>query len=352
MLAMANSNCNTGTRKFEHLNSYERGIICALLNEGKSIRYIARQLGREPSTISREIKRGTALQLKSNLETYEAYFPETGQAVYQKNRQNCGRKCKLIQAEAFINFAEEKILKDKWSPDTVVGSCKNDPKWDGKTIVCTKTLYNYIDKGLLGVKNIDLQLKTRLKSRKSRKKKNKRILGESIDQRPEDVQRRETFGNWEIDTVVGKRTSEPVIMTLIERKTRMELIFLLDGKNSEAVNSCIESLKKQYGDWFSKIFCSITADNGSEFSELSNILNKYGSQAYFAHPYSSWERGTNERHNGIIRRFIPKGKSLKDIHLSVIKRIQDWMNTLPRRILDYMTPEACFNSELSTLSVM
>ncbi|MFU0800252.1 MAG: Integrase catalytic domain-containing protein [Xylanivirga thermophila] len=290
-----------------------------MLNKGKSIRYIARQLGRELSTISREIKRGTAVQY---LETYEAYFPETRQAVYQKNRQNCGCKCKLIQAEAFINFAEEKIL------------------------------YNYIDKGLLGVKNIDLQLKTRLKSRKSRKRKNKRILGESIDQRPEDVQRRETFGNWEIDTVVGKRTSEPVIMTLIERKTRLELIFLLDGKNSEAVNSCIESLKKQYGDLFSKIFCSITADNGSEFNELSNILNKYGSQAYFAHPYSSWERGTNERHNGIIRRFIPKGKSLKDIHLSAIKMIQDWMNTLPRRILDYMTPEACFNSELSTLSVM
>jgi transposase, IS30 family len=135
---------------------------------------------------------------------------------------------------------KKKILKDKWSPDIVVGSCKNDPKWEGKTIVCTKTLYNYIDKGLLGVKNIDLQLKTHLKSRKSRKRKNKRILGESIDQRPEDVQRREAFGNWEIDTVVGKRTSEPVIMTLIERKTRLELIFLLDGKNSEAVNSCIE----------------------------------------------------------------------------------------------------------------
>jgi IS30 family transposase len=75
---MANFNCNTGTRKFEHLNSYETGIICVLLNEGKSIRYIARQLGREPSTISREIKRRTALQLKSNLETYEDYFPETG----------------------------------------------------------------------------------------------------------------------------------------------------------------------------------------------------------------------------------------------------------------------------------
>ena len=346
---MANTNSNTSKRKFKHLSSYERGKISALLNEGKSVRYIARQLGRSPSTISREVKRGTTTQLKSSLETYEAYFPETGQVVYEHNRLNCGRKSKLLEAEDFISFAEEKILKDKWSPDAVVGSCKSNPEWEGKPIVCTKTLYNYIDKGFMRVKNIDLLLKTRLKTKRTRGRVNKRILSESIEQRPEEVQTREAFGHWEIDTVIGKRASEPVVMTLVERKTRNDLLFLLEGKTSEAVNNCIRSLKEQYGDSFSKVFQTITADNGSEFSELSEQLDEYGSKAYFAHPYSSWERGTNERHNGIVRRFIPKGKSLKDISMSALKRIERWMNNLPRRVLGYMTPEECFKRELAAL---
>ncbi len=348
---MVHNNFNTDRRNFKHLSPYERGNIKALLNEGKSINYIAKQLNRSPSTISREIKRGTTKQLKSSLEVYEDYFPETGQAVYEKNRLNCGRKCKLLQSESFIEFAEEKILNEKWSPDAIVGACKNDPKWEDKSMVCTKTLYNYIDRGLLKVKNIDLLLKTRLKTRRIRGRKNKRILGESIEQRPEEVQDREVFGHWEIDTVIGKRTSEPVIMTLSERKTRTNLLFLLNGKTSQDVNCCIDSLKDWFGDKFPKVFKTITADNGSEFSDLSGKLEEYGSKAFFAHPYSSWERGTNERQNGIIRRFIPKGKSLKDVSLSAIKRIQDWMNRLPRKILGYMTPEACFTKELAILNI-
>ena len=113
VLATANTNSNIGKRKFKHLNPYERGKIWALLNEGSGVRYIARQLRRSPSTVSRKIKRGTTTQLKSSLETFKAYCPETGQAVYKYNRLNCGRKSKLVKVEDFITFAEQKILKDK-----------------------------------------------------------------------------------------------------------------------------------------------------------------------------------------------------------------------------------------------
>ncbi len=130
--------------------------------------------------------------------------------------------------------------------------------------------------------------------------------------------------------MIGKQASEPVVMTLVERKPRNDLLFLLEGKTSEAVSNCIRSLKEQYADSFSKVFQTITADNDSEFSELSEQLDEYGSKAYFAHLYSSWERGTNERHNGIIRCFIPKEKSPKDISMSALKRIERWMNNLPR----------------------
>jgi len=118
---MAQHNCTTKCRSFKHLSVYERGKIAALYKEGKSIRYIAKQLGRAPSTISREIKRGTVTQLKSDLSTYEAYFPEAGQAIYEKRRKNCGAKLKLPLVKDFIRFAEENMLQEKtWAPVTIV----------------------------------------------------------------------------------------------------------------------------------------------------------------------------------------------------------------------------------------
>ena len=161
---VAQTNNTTTAKKFKHLSVYERGQIAGLLQEeGKSQRYIDRKLGRSPSTISREIRRGTTTQMRTDLSTYKQYFSETGQAVYEKNCMNCGAKCKLDQVEELIKFAEEKILYEKWSPDAVVGLYKRELKWQNRGIVCTKTLYNYIDQGLLKVKNIDLSFILRLK---------------------------------------------------------------------------------------------------------------------------------------------------------------------------------------------
>jgi len=347
---IAQSNNTTTARKFKHLSVYERGQIAALLKEGKSQRYIAKKLGRSPSTISREIRRGTTTQLRSDLSAYKQYFPETGQAVYEKNRLNCGAKYKLAQVQKFIKFAEDKILNEKWSPDAVVGLCKKNHEWKDMDIVCTKTLYNYIDKGFLKVKNIDLNLKLRIKSKRKRIRRNKRIMGKSIDQRPNEVESRKTFGHWEIDTIIGKKSRDSVILTLTERKTRYELLFVLDVKDSNAVNEKILKLKSLYGKQVSKIFRTITSDNGSEFCGLSEVLETLGIDVYYTHPYSSWERGTNERHNGLIRRFIPKGKSIKDFSETTIQWIQQWLNNFPRRILGYKTPEECFNEEIYNLA--
>lgn len=347
---VCNTNYNIVRRSFKHLKPFERGQIFALLKEGKSIRYIAKKLGRSPSTISREIKRGTTSQLKSDLSSYKSYFPETGQAVYEKNRSNCGAKIKIAQAEAFIKYAELKILKNKWSVDAVVGYCKNDPSWENECIVSTKTLYNYIDKGLLSIRNIDLPLKVRLKPKNKRVKQNKRILGKSIDSRPANINKREEFGHWEIDTVIGKKSGDNVLLTLTERKTRYEIIMPLNAKDSASVNDSIKKLMKIYKNNYKHVFKSITADNGLEFSDLENVLKEYGVEVYYTHPYSSFERGSNERHNGLIRRFIPKGKSIKDLSLDTILRVQNWMNNLPRKLLNYKTPEKCFYEELLNIA--
>jgi transposase, IS30 family len=346
---MATTNNTTTIRTFTHLSSIERGKIKAYLDEGRSQQYIANRLNCHKSTISREIKRGTVLQRRHDLTTYSEYFAEAGQAVYERNRSNCGAKSKLIHVEEFLQYAEELMLKDKWSPDAIVGQCKHSTKWRNKPKVCTKTLYHYIDQGKLKVRNIDLPLKVRLNPKKLRSNRHKRLMGKSIEERPEEVQKRQTFGHWEIDTVIGQKSNDKALLTIVERVTRNKLIFLLERKDTHSVTKALLQLKEQFADQFPMVFRSITADNGSEFHELPSTLNPLGCEVYYAHPYSSWERGTNERHNGLIRRFIPKGKAIKDVPEESITRIQKWCNQLPRKILNYKTPTEYFIDELSKL---
>lgn len=335
----------TSARTFKHLTVFERGSIYSLLKEGFTPSSIATKLGRHRSTIYREIERGNTVQKRTNLTTYKTYFPETGLAVYEKNRSHCGKKSKLLEVEAFLIYAEEKILKDKWSPDVVVGKAKLS--MDRSGMVCTKTLYNYIDQRLLKIRNMDLLLKIHRKPRKNVNRANKRIYGESISQRPKAIEERNEFGHWEIDTVIGKRSGDQVLLTLTERKSREHLIIPLASKCSQAVDNAIKELKLKFDSLFKHLFKSITADNGSEFSNL----NSHGIKVFFAHPYSAWERGTNERHNGLIRRFIPKGRAIKDLTHSQIERIQNWCNNLPRKILGYKTPEEVFLHEVQQLII-
>ncbi|HBW60633.1 MAG TPA: IS30 family transposase, partial [Thermoanaerobacter sp.] len=139
-------------------------------------------------------------------------------------------------------------------------------------------------------------LKLRLKARKKQNRKNKRIMGKSIDFRPKEVESREVFGHWEIDTLIGKKSNDKVLLTLIERKTRHEIILLLDTKDSKSVKDALSKLKDMFGDNLNKVFKTITSDNGTEFSDLESALKEYGIEVYYTHPYSSWERAKNERH--------------------------------------------------------
>ncbi|ADQ13548.1 IS30-like element ISHahy11 family transposase [Halanaerobium hydrogeniformans] len=343
---MAHTKDNTTTqRTFKHLSSYERGKIAAFLQEGYSQRKIAEKLGRSPSTINREIKKGTTTQLNYDLSTYEQYFPETGQAVYEKNRSHCGNKHKLLKVETFLNYAEKMILENSWSPDVVVGHALKNNKFTKDKMVSAKTLYNYIDQNLLDVKNIDLQLKVRRKKRVPNKRKHKRLKGKSIEERPETVDDRKEFGHWEIDTVRGTRAKDNVLLTITERTTRQHLIRVLEDKSSAAVDQAIKKLKVQYSNVFNKLFKTITADNGTEFTNLHN----HDINVYYAHPYSAWERGTNERHNGLIRRFIPKGEQISKYTEKQIQRIQNWCNNYPRKLLNYFTPNELFQKELQSI---
>jgi IS30 family transposase len=234
-----------GMRQFQHLSLSERGAIKALRKEGYGVSAIAEKVGRNKGTISRELKRGTALQRNSEwIERYE-YFAETGAAVYERNRKRRGNLLKAGECVEFITYADTK-LKEGWSPDVVVGRAKESGEWEGKPIVCAKTLYNYIDKCLMTTRNIDLALKVRRKPKNKRVRKNKTILGESIESRPKEVAAREEFGHWEIDSVIGKQTDKTAVMTLVERKTRDQIAIKLEGRDSAAVDKAVSKIYARF----------------------------------------------------------------------------------------------------------
>ena len=197
--------------------------------------------------------------------------------------------------------------------------------------------------GLLeGVGAMDLPEKV---SRKRRKKSaattsKRKQAGRSIDFRPAVVKLRSEFGHWEGDCVIGKKSGvDEVLLTLTERVSRIELIFKMRDKTAASVCKVLNMLSRKCN--FKELFKSITFDNGSEFSDCKHMefyRGKRRTNVYYAHPYSSWERGTNERHNRIIRRWFPKGKSLADVQQSDCARVARWMNEYPRRQLGGLSP--------------
>lgn len=185
-------------------------------------------------------------------------------------------------------------------------------------------------------------------TRKVKKRPAKRV---SIDQRPKVVETREQPGHWEIDLVVcPTRGSNTALLTLVERKTRHLICRKLPDKSQESVVQAINGIEREYGAArFRKVFKSITADNGSEFLDVdalekSVFSNKKRTAFYYADPYCSWQRGTNENTNRIIRRFIAKSQDIAKFTKKAIKHFTDWINNYPRKIRDYSTPAELFET--------
>lgn len=346
---MDTNNITPITRKNKHLNAFERGQIELLQKDGLSPYAIAKKIGRSPNTIRNELKRGTVVQIRGIYEKH-IYFPETGEAVYMKNRKMCGKKFRILECSDFIEYVEKKFTQEHHSLDSIVGAALVEGIFKKDEMVCTKTLYNYVSLGLLSnIRNMDLPLKLRRSTKKSRTKQNKRKLGTSIVERPKEINERKEFGHWEIDTVIGKKSKlDSVLLTLTERLSRKEIIIKINSKQESSILESMQKLISSFGDMSSKVFRSITSDNGTEFSSLSK-LEEQQIKIYFTHPYSAYERGTNEKHNGLIRRFIPKGKSINDYSIDTIARIEEWMNTLPRKIFGYRTPDYIFNRQIDKI---
>lgn len=340
---------NVSERKSgKHLTSEDRGAIQAMKKLGHSNREIAAYLHCSPTTVSNELKRGTPANKKGRGRK-AGYSASRGKAVYQANRRNSRKPHKIDRCQKFVRWVQNQMRHRNWSVDACVGYARKHKLFAPSEMICTKTLYNEIWAGNLDLSVMELPEAIKRKKHRRNTRKNKKCYGTSIDERPEVANTRTEEGHWEGDTVVGKRNGkEAVILTLLEKKTQNYLAIRISGKTSEAVNAAMAALREEYGEQFSQVFKTITVDNGSEFAEFSAV-EQWGTRVYFAHPYTSWERPQNERHNGILRGYVPKGVSIELFSDEDIRSAADSINSLPRKKLGYATPEELFEAFLDSV---
>ena len=230
------------------------------------------------------------------------------------------------------------IKEEKKSPEVIAYELTKA----GLLEITARTIRNYIyDGNVFDLTENDMIYKKQHKSKNKNKKIAKHTPPEkSIENRPKEANERSEYGHWEGDLVIGKRKKGCVLLTFTERLTREEIIIKIKGKNNEYVVKALNSLERRYGERFYNKFKTITFDNGVEFMdyegmEKSCLRKKKRTSIYYAHPYCSGERGSNENNNRLIRRWIPKGTSIDEISKEFIQKIEDWINNYPRAIFDY-----------------
>lgn len=333
-------------KRGQHLQREDRGAIQQMKRLGLSNRAIARELGCSPTTVGNELRRGTPPK-KGRTGPMPSYSAKKGQAVYEANRRRCRKPRKQARCQTFVAWVVRQVREHRWSFDACVGYARLHGLFTAEEMVCTKTLYNELLSGGLALSLFEVPEVLKRRQRKAKSRTNKRLRGRSIEERPSIVAARVEPGHWEIDTVVGHRNGrESVVLSLIEKVTDNYLAIKIPGKNTDAVMAALQDLRAEYGDRFSAVFKTITADNGTEFDRLSEVESWGETMVYFTHPYSSWERPQNERHNGLLRAYIPKGVSVERYSPEEILSFADELNGRPRRILGYRTPEELFDAFL------
>jgi IS30 family transposase len=341
---MCQENNNIKGKKYKHLNYVERTQIERWYNiEKKSKKEIAGLLKKSERTIRREIIRGLVENKTKMWETKWVYSAFKAEKTYRYHLKAKGPQLKIGGDYEFAEYIENGIKKERKSPEILIAEIGRKGLIF-QTKVCAKTVRNMIKLGtVFDIKNKDMIYNKVHKEKNKEKRVCDKVPAEkSIEFRPKEANTREKYGHWEGDLVIGKGNKGAVLFTLTERKTREEIIIKLPNKKAENVIKALNELEKKYRSLFYEKFKTITFDNGTEFRrwmQLEKSIRRKGKriEVYYAHPYCSGERGSNENNNRLIRRFIPKGTSIDDISVDFIQYIQDWMNNLPRPMFSFKT---------------
>ncbi len=343
-------------RHYKTLTWDDRLKIAAWQKVGISPQRMAEELGVHFTTIYRELKRGQYEHLNTDYTTEIRYSPDISEKKKQDHLRAKGAGLKIGNDRAYAEYIEYMIRVEKYSPAAVLGEIKTKGI-EFKTTVCKQTLYRYIEQGVfLTLTNQDLPVKRNKKEHKHRKvRAAKPQRGTSIEKRPEEINARISFGHWEMDCVEGAKGTKGTLLVLTERLTRFEIIRKMKDKTADSVVKAMNSIEKEYGSaLFRILFKTITVDNGSEFADVLGIeTSKSGkrvrTKTYYCHPYSSWERGSNENQNKLVRRHYPKGCNFDKVTPADIRKLQNWINHYPRGIFDWYSSADLFEAHLNSL---
>lgn len=315
-------------RKYVHLSLAERDLITTMLSEGKSLGDIAKALGRSKSTVSRELKRNSSPEYRLYL-SHRAH----GRAELRKKQANTHPR---LKNERIVSYMTAR-LKEGWSPELIAGRIGMDQP--GLSI-SHEAIYQYI----YHPDTENRQELIQCLRRAHRKRRNKGIGRKErktkipnrvpIDQRPPSVENRSRYGHWEGDSLVSRK-SLAALNSLVERKSRYLMLTKLDAKTAEATVKAVTGRLKGLP---KKARRTLTLDNGTENAMHEKVTSTIGIKCYFARPYASWQRGTNEHVNGLIRWYLPKGTDFSKISDDEIARIEYLINNRPRKCLGFKKP--------------
>lgn len=330
--------------KYKRLQIEERIVIQTLLEEKKSIDYIAERLGRNRSSVRNEIKKWVV----TPKDRYNAELAQFCAEDDYRNKRNLDKINSHPELKAFV-YAR---LEEHDSPEQISGRLKELFPDDPIMSISHEAIYQHIyrkSQSKLGKHLISLLPYSHSKRRQKRKvAKNKNRIADikRINLRPPQVEDRKEVGHWESDLVIG-REHKSAIATVVERKTRFVYIIPVESKHTKIVTKAIAETMKKLLPEFRK---TMTHDNGTEMANHKWLTSKTGMDIYFANPYSSWERGTNENTNGLIRRFFPKGTDFNNVTKRQLMQAQNNLNNRPRKVLGYKTPNEMMQLEYFKLN--
>jgi transposase, IS30 family len=316
---------------YSHLSIVERSQLEALRRLGLSTRAIGRQLDRHHSTIAREIERGFINQ------KYEA---EQAHQAYQLRRTSSSPAGKF--SPELADELNERLMMT-WSPEQIAEKKRSE----GKPFICFKTIYRWLYAGRLVTGQLSV-LRHKGKRRKPFETRGRFLVGTPISQRSKEVRKRLSFGHWELDTVVSSRgKSRACAATFIERKTRLYMAVKMPDRTAHSMEVAFGVVASQYPQG---TFQTATTDRGKEFACYEDLEGFHNIKVYFADPYSSWQRGSNENGNGLLREFFPKGHDFAEVSDKELADAVSLINHRPRKCLGWKSAHESFMEEMSHLA--
>jgi IS30 family transposase len=314
-----------------HLTVEEREVIAHMHRAGKTQTQIADRLGRHKSTVSRELRRNRSPN---------GYWAAAAQRKADQRRSRRPWVAKMERPEV-RRYVQER-LRQRWSPDQIAGRSRNDFPHDRRRQISHQTIYTWINTEEAAGKHWQRFLRRRGRKRPEWEKRGRIPASTRIEGRPAVVDRRQRYGDWEGDTIVGAHRRGGAV-TLVERKSGYVLLGKVPDLQAATVR---EAAAGRYQSTPAALRKTLTLDNGKEFAEHEQLAEEAGLKIYFAKPYSAWQRGTNENTNGLIRQFFPKGSDLANIPEHRFTNVQNLLNDRPRKRLGYRTPNEVLASRL------